>query len=146
MGSPAVAHPAISLHVRNITRWDFRRVIRAAKLPSIRFHDLRHTTATHLLEQGENLKTVSEFLGHSDPGFTLRTYAHVLPGWTAQMMARLQERLFGTEQSHLKMTTTGRVLSTVRTNILDVEGEDSVGGGTTCPTKSTSFTTPLVKT
>lgn len=35
-------------------------MIKAAKLPRIRFHDLRHTTATSLLEQGENPKAVSE--------------------------------------------------------------------------------------
>ena len=51
-----------------------------ASLPYRRFHDLRHTYATLLLTMGENLHEVSYTLGHSDPGFTLRTYAHLLPG------------------------------------------------------------------
>jgi integrase len=32
-----------------------------------------------LLDAGESIKVVSEYLGHSDPGFTLRTYTHVMP-------------------------------------------------------------------
>lgn len=83
------------LHAANIARRDMRRVIKKAGVPRIRFHDLRHTTATHLLEQGENPKAVSELLGHSSVAFTMDVYGHVLPGRQAQMMARLQERLFG---------------------------------------------------
>jgi integrase len=83
------------LHAANIARRDMRQVIKKAGVPRIRFHDLRHTTATHLLEQGENPKTVSELLGHSSVAFTMDVYAHVLPGRQAQMMARLQARLLG---------------------------------------------------
>jgi integrase len=43
------------------------------------FHDLRHTAATLMLSRGVPLLEVSEILGHEDEGFTLRTYAHVLP-------------------------------------------------------------------
>ncbi|TPG88005.1 hypothetical protein EEL32_10920 [Brevibacillus laterosporus] len=45
----------------------------------MRFHDLRHTHATLLLQIGENPKVVSERLGHADVNITLNTYAHVLP-------------------------------------------------------------------
>lgn len=45
-----------------------------------RFHELRHTHATWLLEGGTSLKVVSERLGHASEAFTLRTYGHVLPG------------------------------------------------------------------
>ncbi|PPA88324.1 hypothetical protein C4A76_09690 [Brevibacillus laterosporus] len=44
-----------------------------------RFHDLRHTHATLLLQLGENPKVVSERLGHADVNITLNIYAHVLP-------------------------------------------------------------------
>ncbi|PPB08651.1 hypothetical protein C4A77_07465 [Brevibacillus laterosporus] len=44
-----------------------------------RFHDLRHTHATLLLQLGENPKVVSERLGHADVYITLNIYAHVLP-------------------------------------------------------------------
>jgi integrase len=43
------------------------------------FHALRHHCASVWLEHGVNIKAVSEYLGHSDPGFTLRTYTHVMP-------------------------------------------------------------------
>jgi len=42
-------------------------------------HALRHLYASVLLDGGESIKAVSEYLGHSDPGFTLRTYTHLLP-------------------------------------------------------------------
>ena len=40
------------------------------------FHDLRHTFATVALQNGVDIRTVSGMLGHTDPGFTLRTYTH----------------------------------------------------------------------
>jgi integrase len=50
-----------------------------ALLPRIRFHDRRHSAASLLLMAGENIKVVSERLGHEDIEIILRTYAHVLP-------------------------------------------------------------------
>lgn len=44
------------------------------------FHALRHHFASWLLAEGLDIRTLSEWLGHSDPGFTLRTYAHLMPG------------------------------------------------------------------
>jgi integrase len=57
----------------------FPRVLERAGLPKIRFHDLRHTAATLLLERGANPKVVSEILGHSDVSITLGIYTHVTP-------------------------------------------------------------------
>ena len=48
-------------------------------LPVVRFHDLRHTAATLLLQVGTHVKLVSEMLGHSSIVITLDTYSHVLP-------------------------------------------------------------------
>lgn len=59
---------------------NFASTIRRAKLPHVRFHDLRHTHATQLLKQGVHPKVVSERLGHSKIGITLDTYSHVMPG------------------------------------------------------------------
>ena len=42
-------------------------------------HALRHFYASVLLDAGENIKALSEYLGHHDPGFTLRTYTHLMP-------------------------------------------------------------------
>lgn len=59
--------------------YDFKLACDFAGVPQIRFHDLRHTHATLLLQLGENPKVVSERLGHADVNITLNTYSHVLP-------------------------------------------------------------------
>jgi len=46
----------------------------------VRFHDLRHTHATLRVAKGDNIVDISNQLGHHDPGFTLKAYAHWLPG------------------------------------------------------------------
>lgn len=58
---------------------DFKIACKFADVPKIRFHDLRHTHATLLLQLRENPKVVSERLGHADISITLNTYSHVLP-------------------------------------------------------------------
>jgi site-specific recombinase XerD len=50
-----------------------------ANLPRIRVHDLRHSTASMLLEAGTHPKVVQELLGHSTIQLTLDTYSHVVP-------------------------------------------------------------------
>jgi site-specific recombinase XerD len=47
----------------------------SAKLPALRFHDLRHTFATRILQRGADIKTVSELLGHADIATTTK-YLH----------------------------------------------------------------------
>ena len=42
-------------------------------------HALRHFYASALLDAGENIRALSEYLGHADPGFTLRVYTHLMP-------------------------------------------------------------------
>ncbi len=42
-------------------------------------HALRHFYASTLLVRGVTIKELADYLGHSDPGFTLRTYTHLLP-------------------------------------------------------------------
>jgi len=58
----------------------FIRIIRQAGLPRIRFHDLRHSHASLLLQAGVHPKVVSERLGHASVAFTLDIYSHVVPG------------------------------------------------------------------
>lgn len=78
-------------------RADFKPLLRLAKLPEIRFHDLRHTAATLLLVEGVNPKIVAERLGHSKVGITLDLYSHVVPSMQKDAAARL-DRLFGGEK------------------------------------------------
>jgi len=43
------------------------------------FHALRHFYASTLLDAGETITALSSYLGHSDPGFTLKVYTHLMP-------------------------------------------------------------------
>lgn len=52
-------------------------LLKQAGLPLIRFHDLRHTFATHAIAGGVDAKTLSGILGHTNASFTLDTYTHV---------------------------------------------------------------------
>ncbi|WP_369123478.1 tyrosine-type recombinase/integrase [Alicyclobacillus suci] len=60
------------------------RALQNVDVPRIRFHDLRHTHASLMLQQGVNPKIVSERLGHATVQITLDTYSHVLPGLQRQ--------------------------------------------------------------
>ena len=62
-------------------------LLKQAGLPSIRFHDLRHTFATHALASGVDVKTLSGILGHTRAAFTLDTYTHT----TGDMQKRASE-------------------------------------------------------
>jgi integrase len=61
---------------------------------SIRLYDLRHTTATLLLQAGINPKIVSERLGHSTITLTLDVYSHVLPNMPNDATDQLEQMLF----------------------------------------------------
>ena len=54
-----------------------KKLLAEAGLPNMRFHDLRHTFATHALTSGVDAKTLSGILGHTKTSFTLDTYTHV---------------------------------------------------------------------
>ena len=70
------------LHPQTYTQ-AFERLVVKAGLPKIRLHDLRHTHATIALRAGVPPKVISERLGHENPAFTLKQYAHVIPGMQA---------------------------------------------------------------
>lgn len=57
----------------------YKKLLESAKLPDVRFHDLRHTHATLMLRNGIPAKVVSSMLGHSSIQLTMDTYSHVLP-------------------------------------------------------------------
>jgi integrase len=61
----------------NVTGF-FTRVRNAVGAPQVRLHDLRHFTATQLIHAGMDVRTVADFLGHSDPSLTLRVYSHAI--------------------------------------------------------------------
>ncbi|WP_129727929.1 site-specific integrase [Ectobacillus funiculus] len=83
----------------NIRR-SFNAIIKKAKLPKIRFHDMRHTHATLLLLQGVNPKIVSERLGHADVRITLDTYSHLLPSMQKDTAIKFGKMLFGEDDKY----------------------------------------------
>ena len=66
-------------------------LLKEAGLPDIRFHDLRHTFATHALSSGVDAKTLAGILGHTKASFTLDTYTHT----TGDMQKRAAEIVGG---------------------------------------------------
>jgi integrase len=72
---------------------EYKPVLKRANLPDIRFHDLRHTSATLLLSQGVHPKVVQERLGHSQISVTLDTYSHVLPTMQVEAAGKLDSLL-----------------------------------------------------
>jgi integrase len=76
------------INLETMRTW-FKKVLREAGLPSMRFHDLRHSSATLLLAMGVHVKVVQELLGHSNILITLNTYSHVLPSLHKKAMDEL---------------------------------------------------------
>ena len=74
-------------------RYSFNPLMRRAGLPTIRFHDLRHSAATLLLAQGVPAKIVSDMLGHSTINITLDTYSHVTEGMQRQAASAMDMAL-----------------------------------------------------
>ncbi|HEY3007900.1 MAG TPA: site-specific integrase [Micromonosporaceae bacterium] len=83
------------LEPRNVNR-RFEELRKAAGLEWLHLHDLRHAFATFLLDQGEDLRTVMELLGHSTIRLTADTYGHVLPA-RARQAATAIDRVLGEE-------------------------------------------------
>jgi len=77
----------------------FRQLLKKAKLPDAGPHAMRHTFATLALSAGQNPLAISKALGHYDPGFTLRVYAHVEPGAAAQVATAMDSVLQTTQTS-----------------------------------------------
>ncbi len=74
---------------------EFLDVTRAAGLPRIRFHSLRHTAASLLLAQGTHPRVVMEMLGHSTIALTMNTYSHVIPALERDAADRMNAILSG---------------------------------------------------
>jgi integrase len=81
-----------ALDSRNFTQ-DFQAELVRAGLPRVRWHDLRHTTATFMLEAGEELGIVSRILGHSDISTTADVYAHLTRKMLGRAAARMEDVL-----------------------------------------------------
>jgi integrase len=74
--------------VSNFYKWSWKPTLRRAGLPeTLTPHQLRHGTASLLLNQNIPVPVVSRYLGHSNPGITMKVYAHMIDG-TSGMAAQ----------------------------------------------------------
>ncbi len=83
---------------RNLLR-DFRKLLRRAGLPRVRFHDLRHTSASRMLNHGVPLIVVSRRLGHARPSITLDIYGQLIPGMGAEAVEKIDRLVSPVELS-----------------------------------------------
>ena len=88
-----IAHPDGSIVQPIYVSQQWARLIAKTPLARLRFHDLRHVHATHLLANGVHPKVASERLGHSKVGITLDLYSHVIPGMQEDAVATVDAAL-----------------------------------------------------
>ena len=67
--------------------------MKAAKLRHVTMHSLRHTFASLLIAQGENIKYISEQMGHASIQITVDVYGHLFPSTKREAPARLEAQL-----------------------------------------------------
>lgn len=68
----------------------FKRIVAKIGMPSIRFHDLRHSYAVAAIRSGDDIKTVQGNLGHATAAFTLDVYGHVTGQMQQDSAARME--------------------------------------------------------
>ncbi len=105
------------LHPHNLRDRVFYRLLKAAGLRQVRFHDLRHTFASLLLQQGESMVYVKEQMGHSSIQVTVDLYGKLIPGGNKQAVDRLDTPVDKSENNTESATlpqplTVGAVLPT----------------------------------
>jgi integrase len=98
-----VSHEDSSVMAPIYISQNWPRFLERTTLPRIRFHDLRHTHATHLLASGVHPKIASERLGHSKVGVTLDLYSHVIPGMQEDAAATVDAALKAASQARQKI-------------------------------------------
>ena len=79
----------------------FNPALKKAGLSKIRFHDLRHTYASLLIDQGENIKYIQSQLGHSSPTMTLDIYAHLMKPTNQKAVVQLEKTALGSAGHNL---------------------------------------------
>ncbi len=91
------------IHFRVLMRY-FKNLLKVAGLPEIRFHDLRHTAASLMLNHGIPVIVVSRRLGHARPSITLDIYGHLIPGMQEEAALMIDELITPVEFQQLHPT------------------------------------------
>ncbi len=94
-GSPFCFVTKAGTHISksNLVRQVFHPIMKDAKLTRVKFHALRHSHASALLQAGASIKAVSQRLGHSTVELTLRVYFHLLPD-ADESLAEMAHKIF----------------------------------------------------
>ena len=93
--------------IGKVTVYDaFKKACSAAKISDFRFHDLRHTFASHLVMAGVDLVTVKELLGHKTINMTNR-YTHLAQEHKAQVVAKLSDRMRAVKDNQAGVVSAG---------------------------------------
>jgi integrase len=82
------------MNYSNMMNRYFKKALIKAGISKIRFHDLRHTYASLMIQQGENIKYIQTQLGHSSPTVTLNVYAHLMKEQNQEAVCRLENTIF----------------------------------------------------
>jgi len=80
---------------RNLIARGFHPALKRAGIRRIRFHDLRHTFASLMISNGEDIVRVSRLMGHANASFTSNVYCHMLPRKRDPIGDRLASLVFG---------------------------------------------------
>ena len=84
-----------AINYSNMMIRSFQPSLKAAGLSRMRFHDLRHTYASLMIAQGENIKYIQTQLGHSNPTVTWNVYAHLMNSTNQEAACRFEDTIFG---------------------------------------------------
>ncbi len=82
------------IHGRNLLR-EYAALVRKAGVPDISIHSIRHTVATLAIGAGQDIRTLSDLLGHSKTSVTTDIYAHVLPHRRRELTQALSQIILG---------------------------------------------------
>jgi len=81
---------------------EFKEELKTAMVKKIRFHDLRHTAASHMINTGASITTISRTLGHSKPSITMDIYGHLIATGQDDLTRKMTELVTPVEFEFLK--------------------------------------------